>query len=217
MTNPLIRFFTKNTAEYWDKAYRAELATGKIRADKNLSKTLFLFHKAKSILDFGAGAGGNVKFLASQFSDRSFCLVDHSTTSLAYARDKLLGDSDSKGNRFEFHTSLDSLKTRSFDLVMSIEVIEHVKNYKDTLDSLWSLVSPGGMLLISVPVKGWRDRNREHVNKFTIKQIFELLRSYSDWVHVSARTFSKRSGVLSTAYFYIEKPLESPTAGQRFL
>jgi len=60
-------------------------------------------------------------------------------------------------------------------------------------------------MLISVPVKGIRDRNRQHVNKFTVKSMFKILTAYGEIVHIAPRTYSKRSGILSTAYFYVEK------------
>jgi 2-polyprenyl-3-methyl-5-hydroxy-6-metoxy-1,4-benzoquinol methylase len=88
---------------------------------------------------------------------------------------------------------------------MSIQVVEHITEYMKVMDSLWARVRPGGTLLISVPVKGIRDRNRQHVNKFTVSSMFRILSGYGEIVHISPRTYSVRSGRLSTAYFYVEK------------
>jgi 2-polyprenyl-3-methyl-5-hydroxy-6-metoxy-1,4-benzoquinol methylase len=42
-------------------------------------------------------------------------------------------------------------------MVISIEVLEHITHYKEVLDTLWSRLRDGGVLLLSVPVKGIRN------------------------------------------------------------
>ncbi len=93
----------------------------------------------------------------------------------------------------------------SVGMILSIQVLEHITEYREIMDVLWRKVKPGGILLISVPVRGIRDTNRQHVNKFTINSMFKILTSYSEIVHMAPRTWSKRSGNLTTAYFYIRK------------
>jgi len=199
-------FLNPNTKQYWEKKYSEFIEEKQFRSDgKHLLKFIHLFQRAGSILDFGSGLGGNVQYLSSQLQNTRFVLSDQSETSLNFARDKLLGNVDDKGNTFEYNLDLTEIPDRSIELVMSIEVLEHITEYKDILDQLWGKLKPGGILLISVPVLGIRDRTRVHVNKFTVKRMFQILSRYSEIVHVSPRTFSKRSGRLSTAYFYIEK------------
>lgn len=135
-------------------------------------------------------------------------LLDQSEVSVRYAADTLIGTSDANGNSFEYYTDPAQLPDRPIDMVMSIEVFEHIPEYRPLLDRLWQMVAPGGCLLLSVPVKGWRDRHREHVNKFTVNTMFRLLSEYADIVQIAPRTRSKRSGRLSTAYFLIEKAAE---------
>lgn len=185
--------------------YRRELSAGTVRVDCGLLKHLSLFSGAASILDFGSGAGGNVGLLASRLCGKRFALVDHSPVCLDHARRTLPGGPDSGDNVFEFAGSMEGLSRTSFDLVMAIEVIEHLKDTRSILDRLWDAVAPGGVLLVSVPVRGWRDRHREHVQAFTVGSMFKLLSTYTDWVHVAPRSYSQRSGVLSTAYFYVSK------------
>ena len=96
-------------------------------------------------------------------------------------------------------------------MVISIEVLEHITHYKEVLDTLWSRLRNGGVLLLSVPVKGIRDRNRQFVNKFTVNSYFRILTNYAGIVSIAPRTYSKRSGTLSTAFFLLEKkPLAIP-------
>ena len=201
------RFRNPNTKKLWEKKYNSYIERDYIRSDTtHLLKFMHLFKGSGSILDFGSGLGGNVQYLAGRLEKTRFTLLDLSETSLDFAREKLLGTSDDKGNTFEFCSTLDEVADGSFGLVMSIEVLEHISDYKGLLDQLWGKLRPGGTLLLSVPVLGIRDRTRVHVNKFTLKSMFQILTHYNEIVHIAPRTYSKSSGHLSTAYFYIEKP-----------
>lgn len=206
MMRRVLKYLNPNTRKFWDDKYRKSIETGLVRSDdKNLLKFMHLFARARRIMDFGAGLGGNVRFLAHQLENREFLLVDHSRICLEYARDTLLGEKDDRGNAFSYHESLEQIPEQSVELILSIEVLEHITEYRQILESLWARITPGGALLISVPVKGIRDRNRQHVNKFTVGRMFRELCRYGEIVHVSPRTWSRRSGRLATAYFYVEK------------
>jgi 2-polyprenyl-3-methyl-5-hydroxy-6-metoxy-1,4-benzoquinol methylase len=199
-----------NSAEHWDRVYARERSEGKLRQDTGLLKHLALFAGRPRILDFGSGPGGNVLVLAPHLRQCTFTLVDHSRTALEEAQKQLRGRND---HEFIFARDLEGVSPGSQDLILTIEVLEHVREYASVLGRLWEVLAPGGLLMLSVPVKGWRDRHREHVNKFTITKMFQILSAYTDWVHLSPRSYSRRSGILSTAYFYITKPmLPSPSA-----
>lgn len=195
-----------NTKQFWEKKYSKYIEDKYIRSDgKHLLKFMHLFKKAGSVLDFGSGLGGNAHYLSTRLENTRFILLDQSETSQEFVHDKLLGNSDDRGNSFEYLLVLKDIPDQSIDLAMSLEVIEHITEYQDIMDQLWSKLKPGGTLLISVPVLGIRDRTRVHVNKFTMKSMFLILSQYGEIVHISPRTYSKRSGHLSTAYFYVEK------------
>jgi len=193
------------TEEYWDKVYASEISQGIIKQDKGLLKIIPLLKDKKNILDFGSGLGGNIKLLADKLRDKKFFLIDHSIKAIEFARKSYLGNKDIQGNFFYYFANINSLPGKTLDAILSIEVLEHIKEYQEVLDNLWNLLEKQGILIISVPVKGWRDRHREHVNKFTIKTMVQILSKYSEWVHVSPRTYSSRSRILATAFFYIIK------------
>jgi 2-polyprenyl-3-methyl-5-hydroxy-6-metoxy-1,4-benzoquinol methylase len=193
------------TEKYWDKVYASEISQGIIKQDKGLLKIIPLLKDKKNILDFGSGLGGNIKLLADKLRDKKFFLIDHSIKAIEFARKSYLGNKDIHGNFFYYFTNINSLPGKTLDAILSIEVLEHIKEYQEVLDNLWNLLEKQGILIISVPVKGWRDRHREHVNKFTIKTMFQILSKYSEWVHISPRTYSSRSGILATTFFYIIK------------
>ena len=196
-----------NTKEFWEGVYSRHIDKRKLRSDGDkLHKFLPLFEKAERVLDFGGGLGGNLKFLSEKLNSTRFILVDQSEVSLEFAKKELLGEKDERGNTFEYQTGLNEIPENSMDIVMSIQVMEHLSDYKYYMDQLWSRLAPGGIMLISVPVKGIRDRQRQHVNKFTVKRMFKILTAYAEIVHIAPRSYTRRSGLLGTAYFYVEKP-----------
>ena len=196
-----------NTKQLWENIYESHIEKKKIRSDGDrLLKFLPLFEKAESILDFGGGLGGNMKFISEQVKNTRFVLVDHSEVSLNFVKNELLGEKDDRGNSFEYHTSLEKIPDNSIQMVMSFQVLEHITEYKKFMDQLWSKITPGGTMLISVPVRGIRDLNSQHVNKFTVKSMFRILIAYDEIVHIAPRSYSKKTGKPTTAYFYLEKP-----------
>ena len=196
-----------NTKQFWENIYESHIEKKKIRSDGDrLLKFLPLFEKVESVLDFGGGLGGNMKYISEQVKNTRFFLVDHSEVSLEFVKKELLGEKDDRGNTFEYHTSLEKIPDNSIQMVMSIQVLEHITEYKKFMDQFWTKIAPGGTMLISVPVRGIRDRNRQHVNKFTVKSMFKILTAYAEIVHIAPRTYSKKSNNPTTAYFYLEKP-----------
>lgn len=207
MFDRIKRRLAGNSQPYWDRLYKEELLGGKIRQDTTLPKVLPLLQEHENILDFGSGPGGNIKLLASLLEGKTFHLVDHSEVALDFARDCYIGEKDERGNFFRYHLSLDNLQKDFFDAIISIQVLEHLKGFETIIAKLWNLIKPGGILIISVPVKGWRDRNPEHINKFTVGSMFNTLSAYTEWVTISPRTYSSRRGTLNTAFFVASKPL----------
>ena len=205
LTRKIKNWFNPNTKEYWDNLYLSEIENGKVRQDKSVLRLVPLLENKKTILDFGCGTGGNVKLLSQQVSGKKIYLLDHSTKVLEFVRNQYLKESDDQGNSFHYITDLKKISGTKFDAIISTQVLEHITNYSDVLNSLWELLEENGIMIISVPVKGWFDHNKEHVNKFTVKSMINILSEYSEWVHISPRTHSKRSGKLITAFFYIIK------------
>lgn len=202
-------FFRKkkniNTKEYWNNLYLSEIKNGKIREDKSVLKLLPLMENKKTILDFGCGPGGNVKLLSRHLFGKNFYLLDISDAVLEFAKYTYFKKEDYKENNFKFFNDLSEINKTRFDIIISIQVLEHITDYSSVLDNLWKLLKENGLLIISVPVKGLFTRNKEHINKFTVKSMINILSKYSEWINVSPRTYSKKSGKLKTAFFSIQK------------
>ena len=75
--------------------------------------------------------------------------------------------------RADLQDNLVSLINGSFDVVLMLDVLEHLTNYGRALDNARFLIKDGGLLLIStigIPIDGVKDaieRDPEHVHLFT--------------------------------------------------
>ena len=67
----------------------------------------------------------------------------------------------------------------SFDLVLSLDVIEHVDNDVQIIDSLFDIVKPGGHLIVTVPAfkSLWsqHDEINHHKRRYRVKEVERML------------------------------------------
>ena len=97
-------------------------------------------------LDYGCGEGRYIELLTDFFPDASIYGSDISDTALQiaqakYSSAKYLTMSDETVNFTENY----------FDLIISIEVLEHVKNVEKSIAEISRLLKPQGMVIISTP------------------------------------------------------------------
>jgi SAM-dependent methyltransferase len=66
----------------------------------------------------------------------------------------------------------------SFDLVVALDVLEHIERDQDALDSLVAMAKPGGYILVTVPAHpilwGAHDRRLHHVRRYRRHQLRRL-------------------------------------------
>jgi SAM-dependent methyltransferase len=107
------------------------------------------------ILDAGCGSGRNMVELASLGTVTG---VELSQTSVALARARGMGEvieGSVLGMPFE---------PGSFDLAVSLDVIEHLDEDLDALRELRRVVAPGGALLVTVPAYEWLWSGHDEIN-----------------------------------------------------
>jgi len=178
-----------------------------------------------SILDFGAGRGG----YANQFAQSITCVEPNETLSRYIA---------------SRHTVLSDLwRVRGvFDMVYSINVLEHIQYDDDTLQELRSVMLTGGRLLLFVPARfelyTVMDYNVGHYRRYEPWQLRSLLEKsgfkikswrYFDFAGYFATLFCKHAGSLinwqgglstSCVTFYdkwifpVSKAMDTVTAGK---
>ncbi|MGO9321314.1 MAG: class I SAM-dependent methyltransferase [Solirubrobacteraceae bacterium] len=107
------------------------------------------------ILDAGCGSGRNMLELARLGSVTG---VELSDTSVALARERGVGEVIA-GSVLEMPFADDS-----FDLAVSLDVIEHLEDDLTALRELRRTVAPGGALLVTVPAYQWLWSGHDVIN-----------------------------------------------------
>jgi 2-polyprenyl-3-methyl-5-hydroxy-6-metoxy-1,4-benzoquinol methylase len=137
------------------------------------------FVKEKAVLDAGCGEGYG-SFLLAQTA-QSVLGVDISEKAIATARSKY-----KRGNlTFEIGdlTKLD-LKTM-FDIIVSLQVIEHIKGYQVYLSNLARVLKKPGVLISSTPNKETsRGENPFHYHEFSASELKETFLEFFRQVQI---------------------------------
>lgn len=107
------------------------------------------------ILDAGCGSGRNMVDLERYGTVTG---IELSETSVALARDRGAGEVVS-GSVLEMPFAADS-----FDLAVSLDVIEHLEDDLGALRELRRTVAPGGALLVTVPAYQWLWSGHDEIN-----------------------------------------------------
>ncbi len=139
--------------------------------------------KPESLLSVGCGEGFDLKHVISFFKPRRVVGVDFDNGALKYARMQLPGVNFKKANATRL-----PFKDKEFDLVLALEVIEHIKEFEKVLDEIKRVAKK--FALITVP---WEPcfsfigllrgkyikrlgRHPEHVNAWSKKAFLQVLK-----------------------------------------
>jgi 2-polyprenyl-3-methyl-5-hydroxy-6-metoxy-1,4-benzoquinol methylase len=136
------------------------------------------------ILDLGCGAGYGLDFLSRRSA--SAVGVDISSSALIFAKRSY------KGN---FEISLQDasslgFRDDTFDIVVSFEVIEHLRRVQSYLSDVRRVLKPGGLFIVSTPNKTLMSPGRKspirkwHKREFYYHEFEALLKHYFVGVYV---------------------------------
>jgi len=124
------------------------------------------------ILDLGSGTGA----VLNELQTHGWAVgVDFSPHALAFSKERglqLLVQGDAEHLPF-----LDA----SFDVVVTLDTIEHVRNDARAITEVFRVLKPGGILIMNVPAYRWlwgpHDVALMHFRRYTKGQVSTLLRS----------------------------------------
>lgn len=116
--------------------------TGRRRIVAEMIRRLALPAQAK-LLDVGCGTGGNLPMLAA-FGDLTGAEFDATAATFARARKVCEVVRAGLPNEMPF-------AAQQFDLITLLDVLEHIEDDHASLQSLATLLTPGGQMLITVP------------------------------------------------------------------
>jgi len=115
--------------------------------------------KRTRILDAGCGTGGNLKFL-SRFGEVTGVELDDDAAVLARERGAWNVLKGSLPDKMPF-------AEQQFDLIVLLDVLEHIDDDGASLHTLQNLLAPGGYLVLTVPAFPflWSPHDEEHHHK----------------------------------------------------
>lgn len=102
------------------------------------------------ILDFGCGSGVMLPFLAG--AGKEVTALDVDLLPLERVK-KYIPLAENVHVLDAKQDSIESLPQGSFDLIIALDVLEHVKDLPATLKTLMSLLKPGGRIVVSGPTE----------------------------------------------------------------
>ncbi len=132
------------------------------------------FVKNKKILDLGSGSGYG-SFELIKLGAKEVISIDIDPKIIKFAKEKY--HNDKLTFQIADATSL-PFKDNEFDVVISFEVIEHIKNYQNYLREVFRVLRPKGYFIFSTPnrLKHRAGTSAYHFKEFTpneLKKIFK--------------------------------------------
>lgn len=127
--------------------------------------------KIKKILDAGSGIGIYSIWLKDKFSDARVDGWEIDQNKIEFSK-KFVQELGLDNVNFVYGDVTKTPKIKSeYDLIVSIDVLEHIENYKKVLQNFYKLLRPGGYLYIHTPQPDQ-------------KRIFKTLESWEHEDHV---------------------------------
>lgn len=134
-----------NSGERWVKGFLP------IRTEKeHLDRYDFACNLAanKEILDMACGSGFGSHLMMTKGKAKSITGVDLDDSALRYANHRFKNEkiTNIKSDATNFKSD------KKFDLIVSFETIEHIPNYTDFINNLYTLLDDNGKIIISTPI-----------------------------------------------------------------
>ncbi len=128
------------------------------------------------ILDYGCGSGAHVKLWERAFNEPDLYFCDISPVALDKLKEKHPRYSENvsiiNGDKTDF-------KDQQFDIIVSIEVMEHVLNLDAYLDEIYRLLKDGGLFIWTTPCSN--PNSIEYIFSRITNQIETTYEDYIRW------------------------------------
>ena len=155
--------------------YTTEIASEVIASDNPIHQRLLkayylsLDYISGDLLEVGCGEGRGVELLAPKAD--SFTGIDK----IAPVIDRLKAKFPGHQFRQLVIPPFSGLEDNSYDVVVSFQVIEHIKNDLGYLKEIYRVLKPGGKALITTPnIKMSLSRNPWHIREYTAAELTNL-------------------------------------------
>ncbi|HVX00016.1 MAG TPA: methyltransferase domain-containing protein [Candidatus Babeliaceae bacterium] len=128
-------------------------------------KLAIRYAKDKTILDIACGVGRGSYTLATEGSAKSVTACDIQESAIRYATFR------NRHEKISFSIQDAELYKQpdTFDLIVSFETIEHLKNYEAFLQNVYDSLRPKGIFMVSTPISHM-DVNTAPVNPYHVQE-----------------------------------------------
>ena len=159
----------------------------------------------RTLIDIGAGNGLFLKFFKEHGFEVTGVELEHENVVNMKKDPELTGISISQGDITQL------TGTATYDVVIASDVIEHIEDDQKAVDHLWTYVSPGGVLVITVPAHSWlygkRDEMWGHFRRYDKQMLKDRVIHLKD-AQIETLTFWNTLGFF--VYAVYEKILHKP-------
>ena len=159
---------------FYKKYFEEEENHWWFRVRRNIIRLLikeYKIPKTAKIFDFGCGSGYNVGFLQKLGFDASG--ADISAEAIEFGRSRGIRNLEVVNN------SEIRPPEGCFDLIMTLDVIEHIEDDLGAIRAIEGALRPGGRLIIAVPAYQWlwgvQDEVAHHFRRYTAKSLLAVL------------------------------------------
>lgn len=159
------RVINENNFTYFYILRTLRQACERLTKNKSPRENLPSWQKVK-VLDVGCGVGALSLYLAKQGAQVTG--IDISERAIKIAREAAEQTGLSQKVTFKLE-NIKKASKGSYDFVLCSEVIEHIPNDADFLKRLVSQLKPGGVLMLTTPLKGNLLYNLGYYEKFDLE------------------------------------------------
>lgn len=177
------------------------IETGSPWKEEHLSRYYFAkdYIKGKVVLDIACGTGFGSEFIVSQ-KPKEVYSVDVADDAINFTKEKLKGFKNcfvykQDGTKLSFEDNF-------FDLIFSIETIEHIDKDEAFLKELFRVLKPSGKLIISTPngditnPDGGKPENPFHIREYSVSEFKKLFTPFFNIQLESGQMVEKTYGVV---------------------
>jgi 2-polyprenyl-3-methyl-5-hydroxy-6-metoxy-1,4-benzoquinol methylase len=192
--------YAKKGAFHWEELANSEYYQAKVEI---VSSYLSREH---SCLDIGCGDGAYAAFLANKC--KYVLAVDADYEAIRLAKSKASQEQTRNCEFIQAPISKINTKTlgiqEKFDLIYSMDVIEHLPQPEELLQAAINIVKPTGLILIGTPLFITPELvSRYHVKEFTTEEIRDLVSSYLSIQKEILLPIPRKDGKVHDNNFYI--------------
>ena len=144
------------------------------------------FVRGKKVLDAAGGAGYGSELLAHKAKE--VVGIDYDLRAIKQCQQNY-----QRSNLGFIHGDVTRLNfpENDFDVIVSFETLEHIKNFRKCLSEFRRVLKPDGFLLLSVPNAKFDDPNNPyHINKFSQQRLREELTRYFKEVKILGQRYT---------------------------